>query len=190
MKRILTLCIAFMLCIGLAFTCMASTEAAEQVENGQDDEEWNVKEYVQEKIVPVAVGVITSVLALLATIGTVSRSLKSLSELKEGFGGEAKKRQEQFEKEAELFKEKAEELKAAVSDIPTLKEQVCSLTKECRLNSEILALGFSANPEIVKSGKGRKMSILLENAKCKMQNAELGGGKSCLPEEVSANETI
>ena len=101
MKKIMFILFAFMLCVGLALFCSAE-EVQEASSDG--DEEWNVKEYVQEKIVPVAVGVITSVLALLATIGTVSRSLKSLSELKEGFGSEAKKRQEQFQKEAELFK--------------------------------------------------------------------------------------
>ena len=122
-----------------------------------------------DKIVPVAVAVLTSALAFVATLGTIAKSLKALKDTKDAFKDEAKERTVFFECGIEMLNEKAQELTELVSDVPKLKEELTELAQECRLNSEILALGFSANSEVIKSGKGKKMAVLLENAKCKVQ---------------------
>ena len=203
MKRVLFIALALVLCLCLSVGCFAQDDVGqEQIptlqEDGEREGEFDVKIYIMEKIVPVAVGVLTSALAFIATLGTIAKSLKALKDTKDAFKDEAKERAVFFECGIEMLSEKAQELTELVSDVPSLKEELTELAQECRLNSEILALGFSANSEIVKSGKGKKMSLLLENAKCKVQNAKLAAGASPRPtsevvgpvEEVSANETI
>ena len=188
MKKKMFILFAFVLCLCLACTVMAN-------EGGTKTE---LKAYITDKIVPVAVAVLTSALAFIATLGTIAKSLKALKDTKDAFKDEAKERAVFFECGLEMLREKAEELTELVSDVPKLREELVALGEECRLNSEILALGFSANSEVVKSGKGKKMSLLLENAKCKVHNAKLAAGASPRPtsevadpvEEVSANETI
>ena len=163
-----------------------------------EEEKNDVKAYIMDKIVPVAVAVLTSALAFLATLGTIAKSLKALKDTKDAFSDEAKERAVFFECGMEMLTEKTEELKELVSDVPKLKEELLALSEECRLNSEILTLGFSANSDVIKSGKGKRMSVLLNDAKRKVQNAKVAAGASPRPtsevagpvEEVSANETV
>ena len=155
MKKIMFILFAFALCLCLACTVMAN-------EGGKKTE---LKAYITDKIVPVAVGVLTSVIAFVATLGTIARSLKALKGARQDFNEEAKERAIFFESGIEMLDEKAQELKALVEDVPKLRDELTSLAQECRLNSEILALGFSANSDVIKSGKGKKMAVLLEKSK-------------------------
>ena len=178
MKKILIASFAIVLCFCLSTACFAQGEI-------------DVKEYVQEKIVPVIVAVLTSVLAFLATIGTVARSLRALKDTKESFADEARERAVFFECGMALLEDKAEEIKASVEDVPELKNKIEELTKKEELLAEILSLGFSANSEIVKSGKGKRMALLLENARSAVgESPHPTGAVEVSEKEVSANETI
>lgn len=164
MKKLMIVAFMLALCLCLSLVCYAQSEA-HTVQETAAENEIDVQTYVMEKIVPVAVAALTSALAFLATIGTVARSLKSLKDTKESFSDEAKERAIFFESGIELLDEKARELKELVSDVPRLKRELEALTQECRLNSEILTLGFSSNSDVIKSGKGKKMAMLLEKSK-------------------------
>ena len=155
MKKKMFILFAFVLCLCLACTVMAN-------EGGKKTE---LKAYITDKIVPVAVAVLTSAVAFLATLGTIAKSLKALKDTKDAFKDEAKERAVFFECGIEMLNEKAQELTELVSDVPRLKEELTELAQECRLNSEILALGFSANSEVITSGKGKRMAALLEKSK-------------------------
>ena len=174
MKKILIAFFAFVLCFCLCGICAAennpSTESVQgEAENSpsveSEGEERDLKEYITDKILPIIIGVATSSLGFVAVLGTISRTLKSLKDTKESFSSEAKKRQEAFDEATRLLKEKTDELEALVRDVPELKGRLEELTQESELLAEILTLGFSANSEIIKSGKGKRMSVLLENAK-------------------------
>ena len=168
MKKVLFIALALALCLCLSIGCFAQDEGRDvgaptpTAEGGID-----IKDYIMDKIVPVAVAVLTSAVAFIATLGTVAKSLKALKDTKDAFKDEAKERAVFFECGIEMLNEKAQELTELVSDVPRLKEELTELAQECRLNSEILALGFSANSEVIKSGKGKRMAVLLENAKLK-----------------------
>ena len=215
MKKVLFIAFIVVICLCLSLICAAEEEGEneekllpstaltpssemEANDTNLTGEAIDVKAYIMDKIVPVAVAVLTSAIAFVATLGTIAKSLKALKDTKEAFSDEAKERAVFFECGLEMLTEKAEELKELVGDVPKLREELLALSEECRLNSEILTLGFSANSEIVKSGKGKRMALLLDNAKCKVQNAKLAAGASPHPtsevaapvEEVSANETI
>ena len=151
MKKVLFFIFVLVLCVCLAGVCFAQ---------GEVTEDFDVKAYIQERVVPVAVGVLTSILALGTMLFKITSALKSLKNTKESFESEATLRA----RLSREIQEQAREIKEAVEDLPNLKERVESLVAELRLNSEILSLGFSANAEVIKSGKGRKMSSLLEGA--------------------------
>ena len=165
MKKILIVAFALVLCLCMSTMCFAQGE--------KQAEAVDIKAYVQEKIVPVAVAVVTSALAFLATIGTVARSLRALKDTKESFTDEARERAVFFESGIALLEDKAQELKEAVEGVPELKSKIEELTQKEELLAEILSLGFSANSEIVKSGKGKKMVQLLEKSKNFSSNNEI-----------------
>lgn len=173
MKKVLLTLLAIALCFSLALPVLAQ----EPSETGDSVE---IKSYLQDKIAPVVAGVLTSVLALISTLSSISKSLGALKDTKSSFTAEAKERAESFDVSTKMLKAQVEEIKKTIEAVPflegelvQLKEEVESLIEQCYTLAEILTLGFSANGEIIKSGKGHKMSVLLENAKCKMQNAKL-----------------
>lgn len=126
--------------------------------------------YISEKIVPVVAGVLTSIVALMTLLRSIAKSLKGLKDTKNAFETEAEKREISFQSNRELLENKAQEIKEIVNDVPSIQRQISqlegnvdTLIKECEVLAKIMSLGFSANSEIVKSGKGKKMSLLIES---------------------------
>ncbi|MBQ7226732.1 MAG: hypothetical protein IJX02_09065 [Clostridia bacterium] len=176
MKKILIFVFALALCLCLSTVCFAEDEMSAELsekENAPSVTQGvtppsadrglavNVKEYITEKIVPVAVGVLTSIIALGATLFKVAGILKSLRDAKDTFEGEARVRAELSRE----LKQEAQGLQETVKDVPGLNERVNALTERVEALAEILVLGFSANSEVIKSGKGKKMAALLEKSK-------------------------
>ena len=157
MKRtIILIALCFILCF-----CFSSVAYAKETESEQ---EFSI--YIKEKIVPVVVGVLTAVIALLTTLGSISKSLNSLKDTKDIFSKEACDRQEY----SKALKKEVEQLTQVVKNVPELEGKIDNLMRECETIAEILSLGFSSNKEIIKSGKGRQMSLLLE--KCEVKRDE------------------
>lgn len=176
MKKILIFVFALAMCLCLSTICFAEDEMSAELsekENAPSVTQGvtppsadgglavNVKEYITEKIVPVAVGVLTSIIALGATLFKVAGILKSLRDAKDTFEGEARVRAELSRE----LKQEAQGLQETVKDVPGLNERVNALTERVEALAEILVLGFSANSEVIKSGKGKKMAALLEKSK-------------------------
>ena len=148
------MCLAFALCV-----CASDTV-----------EEDGISEYVTEKIMPVAAGVLTSVCALLCTLRGIGKTLTSLKGSKELFSKAEKGIDNavdeikdtllgEFEKIAVQSKELAvlrEQSEQLISQFEKLREQSAVL-------SEILALGFGSDADVVKSGNAREMSRLIES---------------------------
>lgn len=180
MNKKVLISITFFALLCLLLSCVSY--AQETGANSKDD----IKIYISEKIAPVVAGVLTSVIALVTTLGSIAKSLNSLKDTKSTFSKEAHERAVSFSTSAKLLENKAEELKAAVECVPQLegeliqlKKDIELLTSQCVDMAEILCLGFSANSDIIRSGKGKKMSVLLDGAKCKLQGAILT--KEALP---------
>ena len=126
------------------------------------------KEYIKEKIIPVVIGVLTSVSAILATLGAIKRALNSIGDTKELFKKEAKNRDEKFQKESEYLTKKAEEIESALALIPRLEKEVAALEvntsklmSECRDLGKMISLGFSQDERVISSGNGQKIERLL-----------------------------
>lgn len=162
MKRILSFIVIFALCLG----ALSIVSSASDVENDA------LKEYVSEKIVPVVIGVLTSVCAFLATLSPVIKTLSSLKDTKESLSLENKARENELKGIRELLGSNSEELCELLKDVPSLSSELLSLRssillllEECDVVEEILSLGFSASPDVVRTGKGEKIIDLLEKSK-------------------------
>ena len=127
-----------------------------------------IKLYIKERIVPIVIGVLTSVSAILATLGAIKRALNSIGETKELFKNESKARDEKFQRESEYLTKKAEEIENALNLIPQLESEIATLEKgteillrECRDLAKMVSLGFSQDERVISSGNGQKISRLL-----------------------------
>ena len=130
-------------------------------------EKSELKEYLEERILPVIIGVLTAVSALCATLFKIRRSLLKIKEARDDFKSEAKARDESFKRQSELLRVKSEELSNIALEIPKLKEQICELEKstgkvilECGYISQMISLGFGESKDVIKSGSGSKISRL------------------------------
>lgn len=157
-----------------------SSEAANSSPDSYSSEAANdpLKEYVEEKIVPVLMGVITSAVALLSTLKGIFSALKGLKESKEDFQKERELIKESSKRELEKFAQKYEELKELVENVCVVTPQIENLKKKTEVLSmeianlsEIASLGFCQNQELVKEGHARKIVILSEKNK-ELTNSE------------------
>lgn len=160
MKRLLIFLL--ILAFTLSFAPVISAEEIEQNDKGEE-----IRTYVEEKIVPILMGVATSIIALLGTLKGVFNALKGLKESKATFDKEQAKIKENSKRELEEIKKKYEEIKTLVSCVPQLDMQIKELNKGSALLasevanlSEIASLGFSESYELVKSGKAREIVLL------------------------------
>ena len=143
-------------------------QEAEEESISSDTEEGlraeEIKEYIKERIIPVIVGVLTSLSAVLASLGAIKKSLVRLSG--------ARERKSEFERQSELLNKKAEELSRLARLIPQLESELGELkASQEKLNAEaynigkMISLGFSGSQSVIKSGNGRKISALLSECR-------------------------
>lgn len=161
MKKVMIFVFALALALGMASVCYASEISLDPA---------TLEVYITEKIIPVVAGVLTSIVALISLLRSIAKSLKGLGDTKSAFEREAEKREISFKSSTELLESKAQEIKDIVNDVPSIQAQlkqlegnISNLTYECEVLAKIMSLGFSANSEIVKSGRGKKMSVLIED---------------------------
>ena len=151
-------------------------QEAEEESISSDTEEGlraeEIKEYIKERIIPVIVGVLTSLSAVLASLGAIKKSLVRLSGARDDFRNEAKERKSEFERQSELLNKKAEELSRLARLIPQLESELGELkASQEKLNAEaynigkMISLGFSGSQSVIKSGNGRKISALLSECR-------------------------
>lgn len=131
-----------------------------------------IKNYIKERIIPVIVGVLTSLSAVLASLGAIKKSLSRLSGARDDFKNEASERKSEFARQSALLESKARELSELARLLPQLENEIAELKKaQDKLNEEaynigkMVSLGFSGSYAVVKSGNGRKISALL--SKCR-----------------------
>ena len=167
MKKVLFIILVLLVLLMLVTVSFASEIATEI--NTENDK---LREYVEEKIVPVLMGVITSVVALLSTLKGIFSSLRGLKESKENFDKDRESIKEENKKELAKITEKYEEIKNEVktvclltTEIEKLKGQAEILSQEIVNLSQIASLGFSKNQKLVKEGNARKIVVLAEKSK-------------------------
>ena len=158
------------------------SEGEENIENEYISRGKEIGIYIKEKILPVVVGVLTSVSALLATLLAIKRALSSIGETKDTFKKEAKERDTRFNEQSEYLKKKTDEIEKTLELIPVLEAEVSrieestkALITECTYLGKMISLGFSQNKEVISSGNGKKINRLL--TECKKISGERDEGE-------------
>ena len=141
--------------------------ASEEPKVDEGDGDTDLKEYLMEKIAPVAVGVLTSLVALASTVSRIRASLTSLDksrdglrEIKEtvdstmtGIRAEMKKGMTKIEDTLSTVPQLSE-------DYMELKEGYANLERQSRDLMEAVKTGMSSIPPIVENGAARKIAII------------------------------
>jgi len=169
MKKILITVFIAALTLSMALSCIATTGAGGSEGDSHTDESSGayIKEYVTEKIAPVAVGVATSLIAFIGAFGKIRASLSALNsssdaikELKETSSSTLKGIKAELDRGLTSVYE-------TVKDVPEIKEGYCELISSYnQLKEQNAALleaiktGFEAIPQAVESGAARKIAIL------------------------------
>ena len=179
MKKVLVL--LFTLLLIVSFITVVS---AENEENSNGDE---LRAYIEEKIVPVIVGVITSVVALLGTLKGLFSALKELKNAKSDYEAKSKASAEDAKKVSNGLKADYNAIKDSVKDVPQLievckkqEEKIENLENTVIVVSKMLYLAYSANSELVRTGKAKEMNRLLD----KLPSAPQGHERSDESETV------
>ncbi|MBQ9743581.1 MAG: hypothetical protein IJW19_00470, partial [Clostridia bacterium] len=146
--------------------------ASEEPKVDEGDGDTDLKEYLMEKIAPVAVGVLTSLVALASTVSRIRASLTSLDksrdglrEIKEtvdstmtGIRAEMKKGMTKIEDTLSTVPQLSE-------DYMELKEGYANLERQSRELMEAVKTGFSSIPPIVENGAARKIAIIANRSR-------------------------
>ncbi len=142
-----------------------STEAENAEAEEEGENEFEIKEYIREKIVPVMVGIITSVTMILIALKPIISAFKALKEVCSGFSKKDKERNESFEKRDMEMLEHMRALEEETAKIPALEKEIKTLIEINGALAEAVVLGFTSNADVVRSGRGKKMSLLLKKVK-------------------------
>ena len=154
-----------------------------------DEDTFNLKAYLTEKILPIVAGVVTSFIALGTTIARIKSSVGTLNsssgalasvreevkstlkdmaaELSNGLSRSDANMDETLKNVKNELTSGLEQIDKAISEIPEIKEDYNelkgtykNLEEQIRLLMEALRLGFASMPEAVKSGNARRINII------------------------------
>ena len=135
-----------------------------------EEENFDLKLYIKERIVPVVVGVLTAIAGLLSTIISIKRSVRSLTNLKNSFSEEKAEREASLADNKKLLQEEVARLQNQTKDLPKMKEKVEQLSEQIGTMGQMLQLAYSADVNLVKTGKAKKMELLVAKMKPKEEN--------------------
>ena len=169
MKKVITILMIMTLLMSLSLVVSAN-----EMEQGNNDE---LKAYIEEKVVPVIIGVATSIVALLGTLKSIFAAIKELKKGKEDFVKTSAQIKQATESDSRQLRADYNAIKDSVKDVPELlkvieKQDTKIEELKCALvvTTEILSLAYSANSELVRTGKAKEMSRLLGKLKAEGVN--------------------
>ena len=139
-------------------TVGAATNTVNDTNSTVSDE---LSQYIKDKILPIIVGVITSISALLATLGGIFKSLSSLKGTKEMLSEDAESRRTSHTALLTQLREQGERVQELKDSLAPLETEIGELSKKCTGILRVLEMGFLENGDIVKSGKGREIATLI-----------------------------
>lgn len=170
MKKKLTLIFILALVFIMSLSAFAS-----DIASGEE-----LKIYIEEKIIPVIAGVVTSLIALIGTLKSIFSALKQLKSAKEGFDITQNEIKSSTSAELKQINEKYDDIKESIKDVPQLEKrllelnsQMGTLISQMSNLSQLTAIGFCESSELVASGKGREIAILANKNQVVVGNEEI-----------------
>ena len=145
------------------------TENASSASTDEDSEKTDLKTYVEERIVPVISGVGAAILAIFVALGPLISAFNAMKNAVASFSKRDEERNASVKESNRLMQKNIERIESNVADVPKLQAQVRMLERQademklvCVTLAKITALGFQANADVVRSGKGKKMAVMLK----------------------------
>lgn len=145
------------------------TENASSASTDEDSEKIDLKTYVEERIVPVISGVGAAILAIFVALGPLISAFNAMKNAVASFSKRDEERNASVKESNRLMQKNIERIESNVADVPKLQAQVRMLERQademklvCVTLAKITALGFQANADVVRSGKGKKMAVMLK----------------------------
>jgi hypothetical protein len=136
---------------------------------GEGEEKFDLKTYVEERIVPVISGVGAAIVAIFVALGPLVSAIRAIKNAAASFSKKDEERNASVKESNRLMQKNIERIETSVKDVPALqaqneqfKKQVDELKLVCTTLARITALGFQANADVVRSGKGKKMAVMLK----------------------------
>ena len=130
---------------------------------------------------PVISGVGAAIISIFVALGQLISAFNAMKNAAAAFSKKDEERNASVKESNRLMQKNIERIEASVSSVPALqaqneqfKKQVDELKLVCTTLAQITALGFQANADVVRTGKGKKMAILLN----KIANITDEGGGS------------
>ncbi|MBR7101299.1 MAG: hypothetical protein IKC74_03325 [Clostridia bacterium] len=169
MKKFLIAVFSALLIITMALFCFAEEEALteEPAQTDEVTEEFSVKEYITEKIAPIAVGVATSLIAFIgafqkikSTVSSLNSSSSAIKELKDVASDTLSGIKEELDKGIKSVQETVKNVPEIKDDYNGLIESYKQLKEQNAALLEALKTGFESIPQAVESGAARKIALL------------------------------
>ena len=162
MKKIIAVFLVLIsLCI--CFSCVARAE----------DGKGEIKDYIEEKIAPVVIGVLTGIIGLISSIGTIKKAVNSLKDTKEILHSDSLERAMDYKRSKELISQNEEKIKTELDNtVKALKEKMAHLEKRELLVAKVISLGFASNSDVVRSGRAAEMAKLVSQIEGDYANEE------------------
>ena len=177
MKKVLILMLVIAIALSLAFVVSAAENEA--ISNNEAISRGNLKSYIEDRVIPIIIGVVTSVVALLGTLKGVMTALKGLKESKAAFDKEQAVIKENSKRELENIAKRYKELEAYLKYVPDLDirltiltKQIKGLEREISNLSEMTVIGLSDRKELVMDGKMREI-VRIANKNKEMAENEI-----------------
>ena len=130
-----------------------------------------LSEYITEKIMPVAAGVITSVCVFLGTLWKIGQTLSSMKGSKELFGKAENAVSNAVENIENSVKNEVFKVTEQIKNIPELEKNISELKneteiliEECKTLAKMISIGFGASKELVRNGSAREIQRLTERS--------------------------
>lgn len=160
-------------CVMLILCFFAISVGASQVQNQEMPEEvFDFKEYFQEKLLPIAIGVLTASCGLISSLASIKKAFSSLKEERAELSKRDKEREKLLEAERQQIKEFTTQARLqlqatteASQGIEEIKESTLRLAMEIDLLSQAIGIVAVKDEEMVRTGKGKKLYALLEESK-------------------------
>ena len=145
-----------------------SYEDGSQEEAEEGEEEFDLKAYVEDRIVPVISGVGAAIVAILVALGPLISAIKAIKNAAASFSKKDEERNASQRESNKIMQKSIERIEKNVEDVTKLQAQIDAFKKQtdelklvCATLAKITALGFQSNADVVRSGKGKKMAVLL-----------------------------
>ena len=135
---------------------------------GSQEEEFDLKAYVEDRIVPVISGVGAAIVAMLVALRPLIFAIKAIKNAADSFSKKDEERNASQRESNKIMQKSIERIEKNVEDVTKLQAQIDAFKKQtdelklvCATLAKITALGFQSNSDVVRSGKGKKMAVLL-----------------------------